>query len=183
MSQDVQQQATERPANVRLVPFGSKVDHLLREAVRIYATVWQRDQEDSFVFFRNSLDMPEHHGFVALLNERAVGFAWGTASLPGQWWHDKVAERVDRGHPALQNAWVLTELAVLAPYRNQHIGGLLHDRILREQPFPNALLSTQVSNDGARRFYEERGWRYLHRGFAFQRGNQPYAVMYKRVRT
>ncbi len=179
MSQDVQHRDTTSSGEIHLLAFSGKVDHILREAVRIYATVWQRDTEDSFVFFRSSLDLPEYVGYAALLQDRVVGFAWGTASLPGQWWHDKVAQRVNPAHPALQNAWVLTELAVLAPYRNQNIGGLLHDRVLAEQPFPNALLSTQVSNIGARRFYERRGWRYLHRGFSFQRGNQAYAILYK----
>ncbi|MGJ3239618.1 MAG: hypothetical protein ACFE0Q_12990, partial [Anaerolineae bacterium] len=58
----------------------------------------------------------------------------------------------------------------------------LLERVLHEQPHPNALLSTQVDNLVARRFYERRGWRYLHTGFAFQAGYEPYCIMHKSVR-
>ena len=118
-------------------------------------------------------------GYVAVMNEKIVGTAFGTASRAGQWWHDKVAKQVGRNHKALKNAWVLTELAVLEDYRKHHIGGHLHDKVLSEQAYPNVLLSTQVDNIVARQFYENRHWTYLHRGFAFQKDRPPYCIMHK----
>lgn len=174
------QPASNQLNSLRLVPFGRASDWL-HEAAEIYAAVWGRNTSDSLLFFRHHADYPDYRGVIALLGTERVGFAFGTRSEPGQWWHDKVCERIGSQHPALQNAWVLTELGVLAAHRNQHIGGLLHDRILRLQPSPNVLLSTQVDNDGARRFYERRSWHYLHQGFHFQPGRSAYVIMHRNV--
>ncbi len=53
----------------------------------------------------------------------------------------------------------------------------LMETLLAAQPCPRALLSTEVNNAGARRLYERHGWSYLHPGFAFNPGGQPYVVM------
>lgn len=166
--------------NLELVPF-DRTSPLLREAALIYAIVWGRDRTDSLFFFRHHSNFNDYYGFLAYVGSKAVGCAFGTRSRIGQWWHDKVAEQVGSGHPALQSAWVLTELAVLADYRNQHIGARLHDAILDTQPYKNVLLSTQQDNDGARRFYEAHGWSYLHTGFPFHTGRPPYVIMCRRL--
>ena len=161
-----------------LIPF-TYYSPLLHDAVNVYSTVWERDKEDSTIFFRKYARMPDFVGYVASVNNKIVGTAFGTISQSGQWWHDKVARHVGRKHKALKNAWVLTELAVLEDYRKHHIGSHLHDKVLDEQIYPNALLSTQVDNMVARRFYENRNWTYLHRGFAFHKGRPLYCIMHK----
>jgi ribosomal protein S18 acetylase RimI-like enzyme len=165
---------------VKIIPYHYR-SPLMQEAVRIYVQVWHRDPEDSLVFFRKYAQMEHFHGFVAQLDGNIVGMAFGTESKDGQWWHDKVAAQIGAKHPTLQDAWVLTELAVLPPYRNYKIGSLLHDHVLAAQPFPNVLLSTQVSNTGAQRFYERHGWDVLHPGFLFNRGSEPYAILHKYI--
>jgi ribosomal protein S18 acetylase RimI-like enzyme len=165
---------------VEIIPYHYR-SHLLQDAVRIYVETWKRNREESLVFFRNYAQLEHFYGFVARVDEHVVGVAFGVESKEGRWWHDKVAEQIGADHPALQEAWVLTELAVLPNYRNQQIGTLLHDHILDEQPCPNVLLSTQVSNTGARRFYERHGWDTLHAGFPFHRGHEPYVIMHKLI--
>lgn len=159
-----------------LVPFDYQSD-LFYDAVRVYTRVWGRNVEDSMMFFRKYTRMPHFHGVVAQVRDHVVGMAFGTASRKGQWWHDKVAAYVGRTHPALQQAWVLTELAVLPSYQDRGIGSRLLAYITQAHPLPHLLLSTQVANVGARRFYERHGWYYLHRGFAFQDGHEPYVIM------
>ncbi|MDQ7026896.1 MAG: GNAT family N-acetyltransferase [Anaerolineae bacterium] len=165
---------------VKIIPYHYR-SPLLQEAVRVYIDVWQRNKEESLVFFRNYAQLPYFYGFVAQQNKKIVGTAFGVQSKTGQWWHDKVAAQVGANHPTLQESWVLTELAVLDAYRNQQIGALLHDHVLNVQPFPNVLLSTQVSNIGAQRFYQQHGWQIIHAGFAFTRGHEPYVIMHKSV--
>ncbi|MEL6306581.1 MAG: GNAT family N-acetyltransferase [Chloroflexota bacterium] len=155
---------------------------LFYEAVAIYCAVWERDEEDSTLFFRRYARMTDFIGYVALIGKQAVGMGFGTLSESGQWWHDKVATHVGTKHPALQEAWVLTELAVLPDYRNDGIGGILHDRVIYEQPHDNVLLSTQVENIAAQRFYHRRGWTMLHNGFPFRKGCQAYCIMHKDMR-
>lgn len=166
---------------IQYIPFNYK-SSLLYDALRVYCEVWGRNYEDSLMFFRKYARYEHFIGYVASYKSRVIGMGFGTISEKGQWWHDKVAEKVGENHRALQNAWVLTELAVLKEYRNRQIGEALHERVLKAQPFPNVLLSTQADNHGAKRFYERLGWGYLHNGFAFQRGRQPYCIMHKVVK-
>lgn len=163
--------------NVQLLPF-TRRSSLLPEAVNVYTRVWSRNTADSLTFFHNYAEHNHFYGVVAVARSQVVGMAFGTESVSGMWWHDKVAQHVNPQHPVLQNAWVLTELAVLEGYRNWGIGSKLLARVILEQPFPNALLSTQCHNQAAQRFYQRHGWDYLHRGFAFHRGHDPYVIMY-----
>lgn len=167
--------------SVELIPFHYH-SPLLYEAVQIYCAVWQRDKDESVMFFQRYTRMTDFIGYIARMGNRYIGMVFGTLSETGQWWHDKVTAQLGSKHPALQDAWVLTELAVLAPYRNAGIGGILHDRIIAEQPHRNVLLSTQVDNIAAKRFYYRRGWTLLHAGFAFQRGCDPYCIMHRDMR-
>lgn len=164
--------------NVNFQAFDAKSPYF-RDAVDVYCTVWHRNYDDSAVFFKRYTQMPDFIGYVAIVESRVVGIAFGTASQFGQWWHDKVAQQVGQSHPALHNTWVLTELAVLNRFRKHQIGSRLHDLVLSEQPYPNVILSTQVDNMTARKFYEKRQWQYLHHGFSFQSGRQPYCIMHK----
>ena len=152
---------------------------LLYHAARVYATVWSRSEDDGVLFFRRYARQSGFCGFVARVDLRVVGMVFGTASVAGQWWHDKVAEQIGDKHPALQNAWVLTELAVLEQFRTRHIGADLHDRVIQAQNYQNLLLSTQVSNTPAQEFYRRRGWGVLHEGFAFNRNHEPYMIMHR----
>lgn len=170
----------DNKAVVDILPF-SAGSALLDRAARVYAITWNRDYEDSRQFFLKYAEYPFFYGLIAVVDNRVVGAAFGVQTLPGHWWHDRVARRVGTHHPALQQAWVLVELAVVPGYRNRQTGSLLHDQIMQIQPFPNLLLSTQVANFGARRFYERHAWRTLHPGFAFHPGNPDYVVMHRRV--
>lgn len=149
----------------------------LNDAIEMFAKTWDRPVEPARDFFIQQLQQPGLLGYVALDRDRVIGLGFGTAARPGQWWFDTVANQVGASHPALQDAWVLVELAIDTDYRHRGLGGYLHDRLLQEQPLPRALLSTQVGNLNARRMYEGRGWRYVHLGFSFLPGQQPYVVM------
>ncbi len=163
--------------DIEIRPF-TAFSPLLTDAVRVYVETWLRDLRTSHDFIARYAHFPDFRGYVAVdLAAGVVGMGFGTASLPGQWWHDRVAGALGDGHPALQDAWVLTELAVLPGYRSRGIGGLLHDALVAAQPHRHLLLSTQVDNLGARRFYERRGWRYLHSGLTFRADEPPYVVM------
>lgn len=155
---------------------------LFDEAVRVYSATWQRNHEKSRGMMALFEHYPAYRGLAALDGERVVGMAFGHLSLPGQWWHDRVTAQVGQAHPAMQQAWVVVELAVLAPYRGKGIGKQLLGALLDRQPFPRAVLSTQVENTRARRFYEGQGWGYLHNGFIFTEGQPPYVVMCRDLR-
>ena len=125
---------------------------------------------------------PDFFGFVALEDTRVLGMGFGCQALPGQWWFDRLLERVQPDEPAVQNAWCLVELGVLTPYQGQRIGGALHDRLLTTQPHANVLLSAYQHNTRARRMYERRGWQYLLKDVQFVPGATPAVIMHQTLK-
>lgn len=171
--------ATEPPTGYRFAPLQPGTPHF-DEAVRLYLATWpgEAPEEEIRGFFARYAALPGYHGLVIVREDGAmVGFGFGARSLAGNWWHDKVAAQVGGEHPALQDAWALVDLATAPEARGQGIGGALMETLLAAQPCPRALLSTEVSNATARRLYERHGWRYLHPGFVFTPGDQPFVVM------
>src|SRR5690349_1257608 len=164
-----------------LEPFDAASPYL-DEVARIYLEAFGSDEDAIRAFIaRYANTLPDWRGYVALIGMHVAGMGFGTRSLPGQWWHDRVATEIGADHPALQDAWVLVDLAVRTAYRNRGIGGMLLETLLTNQPCPRALLSTEVADAGARRLYERNGWRYLHPGFVFTPGQQPFVVMGREI--
>lgn len=151
----------------------------MNEAVEVYNEYVAGDLRYQEHFFRSHVGREGYRGLVARHANKTIGVAFGSCSLRGQWWHERVAAHLDKDHEALQGAWVLTQLNVLAAYRNQKLGTILHDAIIRVQPCKKLLLSTPVSNKAAQRFYLRHGWYFIHEGFVFSSGDIPYAIMAK----
>lgn len=165
---------------VDLLPLNSKSPYFI-DAVNIYNEYIPGEMEYQEHFFRSHMRRPGYVGLLAQIDDKIVGVAFGSESLPGQWWHERVASHVGREHPALQDVWVLTQLNVLKAYRNRKIGERLLHHITREQKCKRLLLSTQVANISAQRFYRQRGWQVLHEGFTFSSGDEPYKIMHKNL--
>lgn len=147
-------------------------------AVRLYAKTWGHAMPPSLAFIGRYAVDAGFRGRVAKLGSKVVGMGFGTDAYSGNWWYDKVCEEIGL-HPLLTDAWVLVELCVQAKVRGQGIGSLLIDNLFAGVRKPHILLSTQVSNNGARRLYERIGFHYLSDGMIFADGQSPYVVMVK----
>lgn len=167
-------------SNISIGPF-TIASPFFDDVVNVYAQVFGDEQDSSYYFISHYMAYPDFRGFAALQGEQVIGIGFGTRSFPGNWWHDRVAEQVGADNPALQNAWVLVELGILPQHQGRGIGTLLHNTLLASQPYPRALLSTEIANSGARKLYERLGWQYLHQGFVFKKGQAPYVVMHKEL--
>lgn len=151
----------QQPVRLELWPYAAQTP-LLEAALAVYARVWpERDREMAREGFTRYAGYDAFHGLVALVNGEPVGVGYGARSYPGIPWHDLVAPVLGAEHPALQDAWRLVELAVVAEWQGHGIGGRLHDELLAAQRCRRALVSTGVSNLRARRMYERRGWEYV----------------------
>jgi ribosomal protein S18 acetylase RimI-like enzyme len=124
--------------------------------------------------------------FLAARDEAGelVGFAYGYAGGPGEWWHDHVAAALN---PEQRARWLVpghfefVELQVAPEREGEGIGGRLHDALLAEVTGPTALLSTECSNDRARGFYGRRGWQTLVDEISFGEGYPPFVVLGRRL--
>lgn len=163
---------------LELIPLNATSPYVMN-AVKIYNEYIAGEMDYQEHFFRSHMHRPGYVGLLAQVDKRIVGVAFGSYSLSGQWWHERVAAHVGREHPAIQDAWVLTQLNVLKAYRNRKIGETLHHRIIEEQTRQHLLLSTQVANKAAQRFYKRHGWQVLHEGFQFSSGDESYKILHK----
>jgi ribosomal protein S18 acetylase RimI-like enzyme len=108
-----------------------------------------------------------------------VGFTYGYRLLPEYWWYQQVEPHLARRGQAawLQDAFELTQMAVLPGFQGQGIGGQLHDLLLQDLPYQHGLLSTLARETSATELYRKRGWQVLLEPFQFSGVNRPYRIM------
>src|SRR5690348_5041035 len=96
------------------------------EVVRIYLEAFGGEEDEIRAFIaRYANTLPDWRDCVALIGAQVTGMGFGTQSLPGQWWPNRLAAEIGADHPALHEAWVPVELAVRSAYRNRGIGAAL----------------------------------------------------------
>jgi ribosomal protein S18 acetylase RimI-like enzyme len=127
--------------------------------------------------------LPRHArrgGFRFLTAEedgRIVGFAYGYVGGEGERWHERVASAMTEEQ---RLRWLapgeleFIELGVHPSRRRHGIGGRLHDELLARAGRPTAVLATEIDNEAAIAFYEDRGWETI---IPEIRIGRPYRVM------
>jgi GNAT superfamily N-acetyltransferase len=169
-------------AAVTIAPFDlvRRVD----EAVAVQAAALGPVGPDRASIFVRHATYRDFRAFAALdRDERLLGFTYGTACLPGQWWHDQIRPALVRaGHERwLENAYAVTELHVLPAWQGRGIGRALLTRLLAGVPYPTAVLSTYDIDSRARTLYRHLGFVDLVTGFRFVTQDQEYALMAARL--
>ncbi|HZC25892.1 MAG TPA: GNAT family N-acetyltransferase [Actinopolymorphaceae bacterium] len=106
----------------------------------------------------------ERAGFRLVLARTAagpVGFAYGYTGGPGQWWTERIRERIPAELAAewLDGHFEFVELGVVPGAQRQGIGSAVHDALLDGLPHDRALLTTWMDDSRpARRLYRRKGW-------------------------
>ena len=124
----------------------------------------------------------EAEGFravAAFAADAIIGFAYGAASQPGQWWHDVVRYALgpDLAEYWFADAFEMVELALLSPYRGRGMGGALHDALVAGLSERTAIASTFLDDGPAMTLYRRRGWVVLREGVEFPGVDLPYAIV------
>lgn len=141
--------------------------------------------EEAFFHFLESLRRHrQRHGFrlvVASVEDSVVGFAYGYASGPGDWWREVVARAAseDLRQDWFRNFFSFAELAVRPSFQGRGIGGDLHDALLSGVTQGHAALSTLAADTPALRLYFRKGWISLIARLVFPGGDRPFTVMGK----
>ncbi len=138
----------------------NRTDHSLEEIVSLYQQVWNMDTDCTEQFNRH-MHYEDFRGYICLTEEeKPVGFTYGYASLPGQYYHELLSSHLkpDLSNEWLTNCFEFVELCVDSSMRRQGIGELLHDHLLKDLPFHTSVLTTQYPNLAARNLYDKKGW-------------------------
>ena len=112
-----------------------------------------------------------------------VGFGYGYASKPGQWWHELALRAID---PWLAREWMtdafeLSELHVLPAYQGRGLGRRLLVEMAARLPTATLVLSTPDADTRAFRLYRSLGFTDLARGHLFPGDSRPFAVLGRRL--
>jgi len=159
------------------------------QLVTIYRDAFRRPpygkDESEVIDFAHTL--PGHVGLpgfrmvVALEKQkgRALGFAYGFGNSPDHFWYREAAKVLPL---AVVEEWMaggfrLVEIAVTPESQGQGIGGRLHDRLLRGQPYQRATLLTMAADTVAFKMYIKRGWKRLLEQIFFPGFARPYCLM------
>jgi ribosomal protein S18 acetylase RimI-like enzyme len=111
--------------------------------------------------------------------EEVLGFGYGYAVAPGQWWHDQVRAALA---PPLAEEWLrgafeLSELHVRPRYQGHGAGRVLLRTLVEDIGQPTVLLSTPEGDTRAWRLYRSLGFVDLLRHHLFPGDARPFAVL------
>ena len=183
-------------ASFQLLTSRTFVNQLL-ELGEVYAQAfsgppYHKPDDELASFVEDGLEQSGRPGFVACAAfeqrqagaaARPVGFAYASELLPEYWWYRQIEPhlvRIGQTH-WLQDAFELTQMAVLPGFQGQGIGGRLHDLLLTDLPNRHGLLSTLYGETNATGLYRRRGWQILLEPFQFSGVNRSYRIMGKNI--
>jgi ribosomal protein S18 acetylase RimI-like enzyme len=112
-----------------------------------------------------------------------IGFGYGYAAGPGQWWHDQVSAALDAAvaEEWLRGCFELSELHVRPRYQGRGTGRALLEALVDGIEQPAVLLSTPEGDTRAWRLYRSIGFVDLLRHHLFPGDSRPFAVLGARL--
>ncbi len=151
---------------------------LLPGVLDVYQRVWGDRGFQPQV--RRHATYPGFKGIAALAPSGEIaGYIYGTSTLPGQWWPDRIAAVIGRelAERRLYGSFNVTELGVRAEHRRRGLATRLMRSLLAGLPHQHVTLSTEYANHPARTLYEGLGFGYLVERMYFAEGAEEYAVL------
>jgi ribosomal protein S18 acetylase RimI-like enzyme len=151
---------------------------LLPGVLAAYARIWGHKGYQPQVRLHGTY--PGFKGIAALSPTGEVaGYVYGTTTLPGQWWPDRIAPVIghERAQQRLYGSFCVAELGVVPEHRRQGLAARLMRAILANLPHSQVTLSTECANLAARNLYERLGFDYLVERMRFTEGGEAYAVL------
>ena len=111
-----------------------------------------------------------------------LGFGYGYASEPGQWWHDQVKNAIRRDQRAawLSDCFEVVELHVLPAAQGHGLGAAQLRSLLGMATAKTTLLSTPEADEAtsrAWRLYRRFGFVDVVREFRFPGDGRPFAIL------
>lgn len=134
--------------------------------------------------FLRHLSYPGFRGYILADDENEpLGFAYGYQSVEGQFYRSLLKARLSAEEETmwLQDCFEFVALGIHPEHRQRGYARILHDAVLGGVRQRTAILTTEVSNDTARRLYADRGWKTLHTDFEPRGRGEPFVIMVKEL--
>lgn len=149
------------------------------EAAAIQSAALGPVSPDRVAVYARHTAHPDFRAFGAFDDTALIGFVYGAACRPGQWWFDQISPALHAAGytPWIADTYAVTELHVRPEYHGHGLGLALLTRLLSGVAQPTALLSTYDGDTRARRLYAGLGFVDLITGFRFGTSPQGYALM------
>lgn len=149
------------------------------EAAAVQSAALGPVSPDRVAVYARHTEHPDFRALGAFDGSALVGFAYGAACRPGQWWFDQLrAPLLAAGHSGwVADVYAVTELHVLPTHQGYGLGLHLVSALLDGVAQESALLSTYDVDGRARRLYRGLGFADLLTGFRFGASPQCYALM------
>jgi GNAT superfamily N-acetyltransferase len=157
-----------------IIEIRTDVDGIEAELVEVFQKAFGADDNaEGLTLFRDDqlIRHPQREDFRIALAKASdsdtdtdiVGFAYGYTGRAGQWWTERMRERVT---PALYEEWFeghyeVVEVAVHPDHQRQGIGAAVLRALLEGLPHERALLTGSRQDSPARRLYLREGWQPL----------------------
>jgi ribosomal protein S18 acetylase RimI-like enzyme/nitroimidazol reductase NimA-like FMN-containing flavoprotein (pyridoxamine 5'-phosphate oxidase superfamily) len=161
---------------LRAAELVAKVDEVLALQGRAMGTAGA-DRRD--IVLRHA-GYPAYRGVAAKAPDGTLlGFAYGYASSPGQWWNGQVRRVLGDAVAAerLDGAFELAELHVEPAAQGAGIGRRLLYGVTADLAAGRVVLSAKVDNARARKLFEAAGFQTLYEGLWARPGNVGAAVL------
>ena len=155
----------------------------MNEVVDIYHNVYgEKDLGEIRRRFLQHSTYPGYTGWVAVCDDRVVGFAYGFSSTAGQFYKSKLESVLEDKeiHSWLSDCFEFVEMAVLPEFRRQGIASTLEARLLDKAPHQTSVLTTGTANEEARFLYEKLGWESVKEAEVVP-AEDPLLIMGKRL--
>ena len=155
----------------------------MNEVVDIYHNVYgEKDLGEIRRRFLQHSTYPGYTGWVAVCDDRVVGFAYGFSSTAGQFYKSKLESVLEDKeiHSWLSDCFEFVEMAVLPEFRRQGIASTLEARLLDKAPHQTSVLTTGTANEDARFLYEKLGWESVKEAEVVP-AEDPLLIMGKRL--
>ncbi|MET1013821.1 MAG: GNAT family N-acetyltransferase [Paenisporosarcina sp.] len=134
------------------------------DVVNLYAKLWSKEPAEFQEQFSRHITYPHFRAIGAYAADRLVGFVYGYASHPGQYYHDKLAQALNETPEWMNETMELVELMVAANYSGKGIGKQLVMKWLSSL-HGHVLLTTNSKNTRAQKLYEQLGFEQLKNDF------------------
>lgn len=154
-----------------IIEVRNDVDGIQDELVEVFQRAFgAKEGDEGLTLFRDDqlIRHPQREDFKLALardkeKQQITGFAYGYTGRAGQWWTERMRERVPEELYAqwFEGHFEVVEVAVHPDHQRQGIGAAVLETLLRDLPHDRALLTGARHDTPARRLYLRTGWQPL----------------------